>query len=114
MFKKTETSKINPDQSHTLISTSAELVGDIHFSGELIVEGRIKGNIYAEDESAAIIRVAKTGIIEGEICVPSVVINGTVSGDVRSIMHINSNQQDTKRLGSDRNAYTTNSNLSIE
>ncbi|MBQ14850.1 MAG: polymer-forming cytoskeletal protein [Gammaproteobacteria bacterium] len=146
MFKKTETSKINPDQSHTLISTSAELVGDIHFSGELIVEGRIKGNIYAEDESAAIIRVAKTGIIEGEICVPSVVINGTVSGDVRStkhielaakaivignvyynliemvmgseingnLMHINSNQQDTKRLGSDRNAYTTNSNLSIE
>ena len=31
--------------AHTLISRSTEIVGDIHFSGELIIEGKVKGNI---------------------------------------------------------------------
>jgi cytoskeletal protein CcmA (bactofilin family) len=72
----------------TLISRNTEIVGDIHFSGELFIEGRIKGNIYAEDDSAALIRVAEKGAVEGEICVPSAVINGLIQGDVRSANHI--------------------------
>ena len=44
--------------AHTLVSRSTEIVGDIHFSGELIIEGKVKGNIYAEDDSEALIRVA--------------------------------------------------------
>ena len=74
--------------AHTLVSCSTEIVGDVHFSGELIVEGKIKGNIYAEDNSEALIRVVDTGSVEGEICVPSVVINGLVQGDVRSSKHV--------------------------
>jgi cytoskeletal protein CcmA (bactofilin family) len=74
--------------AHTLISRNTEIVGDIHFSGELIIEGRVKGNIYAEDDSAALIRVAESGAVEGEICVPSAVINGLIQGDVRSANHI--------------------------
>lgn len=74
--------------AHTLISRNTEIVGDIHFSGELIIEGRVKGNIYAEDDSAALIRVAENGAVEGEICVPSAIINGLIQGDVRSANHI--------------------------
>ena len=74
--------------AHTLVSCATEVVGDIHFSGELIVEGKVKGNIYAEDNSEALIRVVDTGSVEGEICVPSVVINGLVQGDVRSAKHV--------------------------
>lgn len=74
--------------AHTLVSRSTEIVGDIHFSGELIVEGRVKGNIYAEDDSDALIRVAEKGAVEGEICVPSAIINGLVQGDVRSTNHV--------------------------
>lgn len=74
--------------SMTLISRNTEIVGDIHFSGELIIEGRVKGNIYAEDDSAALIRVAENGAVEGEICVPSAVINGLIQGDLRSANHI--------------------------
>ncbi len=74
--------------AHTLVSRSTEIVGDIHFSGELIIEGRVKGNIYAEDDSEALIRVAEKGAVEGEICVPSAIINGLVQGDVRSANHI--------------------------
>lgn len=74
--------------AHTLVSCATEIVGDVHFSGELIVEGKIKGNIYAEDNSEALIRVVDTGSVEGEISVPSVVINGLVEGDVRSSKHV--------------------------
>ncbi len=90
MFGK---SKDNPPlatnlPSMTLISRNTEIVGDIHFSGELIIEGRVKGNIYAADDSAALIRVAENGAVEGEICVPSAVINGLIQGDLRSANHI--------------------------
>lgn len=74
--------------AHTLVSRSTEIVGDIHFSGELLIEGKVKGNIYAEDDAEALIRVAEKGAVEGEICVPSAVINGLVQGDVRSSKHI--------------------------
>ncbi len=74
--------------AHTLISRATEIAGDVHFSGELIVEGKVKGNIYAEDGTDALIRVVDQGSVEGDICVPSVVINGLVQGDVRSANHI--------------------------
>lgn len=73
---------------HTLISGATEVIGDLHFHGELIIEGRVKGNIYADDESDAVIRVAEKGAVEGEICVPTAVINGLVQGDVRCSRHI--------------------------
>ena len=76
------------NHGHTLISRSTEIVGDIHFTGELIIEGKVKGNMYAEDDSAALIRIAEGGSVEGEICVPSAVINGVVQGDVRPATHI--------------------------
>ncbi len=90
MFNKSADDKVKASggPAHTLVSRSTEVVGDIHFSGELIIEGRVKGNIYAEDDSKALIRVAEKGAVEGEICVPSAIINGLVQGDVRSANHI--------------------------
>jgi cytoskeletal protein CcmA (bactofilin family) len=78
----------NRGPAHTLVSRSTEIVGDIHFSGELIIEGKVKGSIYAEDDSEALIRIAEKGSVEGEVCVPSIVINGLVQGEVRSASHI--------------------------
>jgi len=88
MFGKSSETISTSGPAHTLISRTTEIVGDIHFSGELIIEGRVKGNIYAEDDSDALIRVAEKGAVEGEICVPSAIINGLVQGDVRSTSHI--------------------------
>ena len=86
--KSNDGSSTSGGPAHTLISRNTEVVGDIHFSGELIIEGRVKGNIYAEDDSKALIRVAEKGAVEGEICVPSAIVNGLVQGDVRSTNHI--------------------------
>jgi cytoskeletal protein CcmA (bactofilin family) len=88
MFSKNEEIEVDSSPADTLVSRTTEIVGDIHFSGELIVEGRIKGNVYAEDDSSAVIRIAESGSVEGEICVPSSIINGLVQGDVRSTKHI--------------------------
>lgn len=72
----------------TLISAATEIVGDIHFSGNLEVEGRVRGNIVAVEGGDARIRVQEKGCVEGQITAPSVVINGQVTGDVHSSRHV--------------------------
>jgi cytoskeletal protein CcmA (bactofilin family) len=92
MFKKTETGAVESSAkrgpSHTLISCDTEVIGDIHFSGELIIEGRVRGSIFAEDASESIVRVADKGVVEGEIKSPSAVVNGLVEGNVHCSKHI--------------------------
>lgn len=68
----------------TLVSRDTTIVGDVHFSGNLDVEGVVKGNILAEDGKEAVVRVIDKGTVQGEIRAPSVIINGTVEGDVYS------------------------------
>jgi len=72
----------------TLISKATEITGDLHFSGVLEVEGKIRGNIYADDDSSAEVRIRECGLVQGEIKVPSVIINGLVEGDVHSTQHL--------------------------
>ncbi len=74
--------------NHTLISKGTSIVGDIHFSGDLQVEGTVKGNIIAESGNDAKLVIANKGVVEGEINVPMVVINGNVTGNVCSTKHI--------------------------
>lgn len=79
-----------PPTNHfdTLISSKAEIVGDIHFSGGLHIDGRVFGNIIADDESKAVLRVSDKGVVEGEVSVPHVIVNGTIIGDVHSSEHL--------------------------
>ena len=72
----------------TLVSKATEITGDLHFSGVLEVEGKIRGNIYADDDSSAEVRVRDSGLVQGEIKAPSVIINGLVEGDVHSSQHL--------------------------
>ncbi len=78
----------NASNVTTLISKATEITGDIHFSGTLEIEGRIFGNIYADDDSSASVRVRETGLVKGDIQSPMIVINGLVEGDVYSSNHI--------------------------
>lgn len=74
--------------STTLISKNTEVVGDIHFSGELHIEGTLRGNIYVKDGGDAFLDVAENGVVEGQIKVSRVRINGHVVGDVHSDKHV--------------------------
>jgi cytoskeletal protein CcmA (bactofilin family) len=88
MFGKKETSASFSAGSTTLVSKNTQIVGDINFSGNLMIEGKITGNIYVSSGSDAHARVLEKGVVEGEIRVPTIVINGTVNGDVYSDKHV--------------------------
>lgn len=72
----------------TLISHETVIVGDVHFCGNLDVEGLVQGNIIAQSGKEALLRIVGKGRVEGEIRVPSVIINGAVQGNVYSSKHL--------------------------
>ena len=68
----------------TLISEETVVVGDVQFSGNLDIEGLVKGSIIAEPGKDALVRLVGKGRVEGDIRVPCVIINGEVQGDVHA------------------------------
>lgn len=74
--------------STTLISKDSEIVGDIKFSGDLEIQGVVRGNIVAKGDSGATVRVVEGGRVEGEIHAPKIIINGEVNGDIHSGEHV--------------------------
>jgi len=74
---KSKTTKIE-----TLIGNTIEVRGDLIFSGGLHVDGKVIGNVIAEEGSNSMLILSDHGRIEGEVRVPYVVLNGEVIGDV--------------------------------
>ncbi len=84
MFGDSKKPKSGGAKVDTIIGQQTRIEGDIHFTGGLHVDGMIKGNILAEAGSSSVLTVSEHGKIEGDVRVPTVILNGTVSGDVRS------------------------------
>lgn len=74
--------------NHTLISRATKVVGDLYFTGELQLEGKVTGNIIAENEKDAKLVIADTGVVEGEVRAPVVIVNGKVQGNIYSTKHL--------------------------
>lgn len=68
----------------TLIGRQTEIHGDIRFAGGLHVDGTIKGSVTGAADKAASLSISEFGVIEGDVRVSTVIINGTVIGDVRT------------------------------
>lgn len=68
----------------TLIGRQTEVLGDVHFTGGLHVDGKIKGKVIAQADKAASLSVSESGSVEGDVRVPHIVLNGTVIGDVHA------------------------------
>ena len=68
----------------TSIGRQSRVEGDIHFSGKLLLDGEVKGNIIAVEGSKSVLTVSEHGSIEGDVQVSHIILNGTVNGDVRS------------------------------
>lgn len=75
-------SKTKATKIETLIGTTIEIRGDLIFTGGLHVDGKITGNVIAEDGSDSMLILSDHGCIEGEVRVPYVVLNGEIIGDV--------------------------------
>jgi len=80
--RKQKTAKIN-----SLIGTNTEVNGDVIFNGGLHIDGKVKGNVISHDDSA-VLTLSDQGVIEGEVKVPNVILNGRVIGNVYSFEHI--------------------------
>lgn len=72
--------------NHTLISKGTRIVGDVHFSGELNVQGKVVGNIIGD--ANAELEVSQAGQVEGQIQVPKLIVRGLVQGDIRCSKHV--------------------------
>jgi cytoskeletal protein CcmA (bactofilin family) len=66
----------------TLLGKTANLNGDLEFSGGLHLDGRINGNVRSTASDGGALSVSETGFIEGRVEVTSIVMNGTVNGDM--------------------------------
>ncbi len=66
----------------TVIGQGTEIQGDIMFRGGLHLDGRVLGNVQGEPGSQSSVTVSDQGHIEGDIRVDSLILNGTVIGDV--------------------------------
>jgi cytoskeletal protein CcmA (bactofilin family) len=72
----------NTGTVETLVGRQTEIVGDVHFTGGLHLDGRIRGNVASTADKSAHLSISENGAIEGEVRVPMIVLNGAVSGDV--------------------------------
>ncbi len=67
---------------NTVIGQGTDIVGDVTFRGGLHLDGQIIGNVQSETEVMSAITISDQGRVEGNIRVDSLVLNGTVVGDV--------------------------------
>jgi cytoskeletal protein CcmA (bactofilin family) len=83
MFKGNEKPPVKTATGvETLIGRQTEIKGDVSFVGGLHVDGSVLGAVTARGTAGAHLSVSESGRIEGEVRVPTIVLNGTIQGDV--------------------------------
>lgn len=65
----------------SLLGQNTELQGNVVFSGGFHIDGKLKGSVMAQ-ESSSILTLSDHGVVEGDVRVPNIILNGTVIGDV--------------------------------
>src|SRR5215813_12677983 len=66
----------------TLIGKAARVHGNLEFSGGLHLDGSVAGNVRANPGEDSSLSISETGSIEGNVEAGSVMLNGTVKGDI--------------------------------
>jgi cytoskeletal protein CcmA (bactofilin family) len=69
----------------TLVGRQTELQGDISFAGGLHIDGTVKGKVSASGDKEAVLSVSESGVIEGDVYVSNVILNGSIHGDVHAL-----------------------------
>lgn len=82
--RKNQTISGHPGKA-TVVAGDAEVNGDIRLSGALQVDGRVIGNI---DANEGVVSVTRDGYVEGVIRAPKVIVDGVIVGDVYASEHL--------------------------
>ncbi len=81
MLNRKRNERNHKSHETSLIARGTVIRGDLRFSGNLHLDGRIEGTVLAEGEDA-VLTLSEHGQVQGEIRVPHALINGHVTGDV--------------------------------
>lgn len=68
----------------TLIGADAVIMGDVTFAGGLRLDGRVRGNVTGTDGKPSMLVLSEKAVIEGEVRVGHLILNGTVTGPVHA------------------------------
>jgi cytoskeletal protein CcmA (bactofilin family) len=66
----------------SLIGAGTKIVGDVHFTGGLRVDGEIDGSIIATPGKPSTLVLSEHARVNGEVNVTHLVVNGVVTGPV--------------------------------
>ena len=69
------------------MAENLEIEGRLLFSGELIVNGVVRGDLIGKDLQSKV-QIGRSGQVTGDIKVPTVTVSGQVEGDVYASAHI--------------------------
>ncbi len=72
----------------SLIGAGTLVHGDVTFSGGLRIDGHVEGNVIAANGEPATLVISEQALVDGEIRVSHVVVNGTVNGPVTVDDHL--------------------------
>jgi len=79
------TTTINNEQHQqidTLIGVHSVITGELSFEGAVRIDGRFEGNIHSSKGGTLI--VSEGAKISGDVDVPSLILHGTIEGNVRA------------------------------
>src|SRR5262245_38501607 len=81
MGKKEESGsgpRINPADAHTILGREAKFSGKLTFEGAVRIDGNFEGEIFTDD----LLLIGPGAEVKAQVNVGSVIINGSVEGDV--------------------------------
>ncbi|GAB4116240.1 MAG: hypothetical protein Fur0026_03140 [Sideroxydans sp.] len=68
----------------SLIGLGTKVVGDLHFTGGLRIDGEVCGNVIADPGKDSTLVLSEQARVSGEIRVTHLVLNGTVIGPIEA------------------------------
>lgn len=82
-----------PQSSHPVsgvIGPRMIITGDIEFEGELMIQGKVTGNIRSVSDGKGILRIEEKAEVTGDVDVPVIKVSGTLKGTVSAneLLHL--------------------------
>jgi cytoskeletal protein CcmA (bactofilin family) len=68
----------------SLIGADTSIEGNVRFKGGLRIDGRVKGDVIAEDGEISMLVISEHARVEGQVRVAHLLVNGEVIGPVYS------------------------------
>jgi cytoskeletal protein CcmA (bactofilin family) len=73
-----------PPRIDTLIGKTSRVRGDVDFQGGMHLDGQVHGAVRSDGAPDSSLSVSESGLIDGPVDVPNVLLAGSVRGDIHA------------------------------